>query len=63
MVEEEYKDITDIKENKTISIIKQVENCKPFVASSILFLVISLISIGIMTYFYWKSEKKYFLPY
>ena len=46
MVEEECKNITDIKENKTIlgnsknSIIKKVENCKPFVASSILLIFV-----------------------
>ena len=35
IVEEKHQEINDFTQNKTISIIKKVENCKPFVASSI----------------------------
>ena len=60
---EECKEITDIKENKTVTLIKKIENCKPFVASSILFVCVSVISTGIMTYFYCKSRNNSILPY
>ena len=52
--------------NKTTSgnsIIKKVENCKPFVASSILFISISVILTAIMIYFCLKSRNKSVLPY
>ena len=43
-----------IKENKTISIkenkVISIKNCKPFVASSILFLSVSVIVIGLFVY-------------
>ena len=47
----------EVPENKTIkcktfpTLIKKVKDCKPFIAVSILFLCISIILIGIMTYF------------
>ena len=46
----------DIVQNKTVTLIKKIEynsieNCKPFVASSILFVCDSIISTGIMIYF------------
>ena len=69
MVEEECKEITDIKKNtdikgnKTISLIKQVENCRPFVASSILFVSVSIVLTGIMIYFHCKSKNRDVLPY
>ena len=63
MVEEECNEIVDIKQNKAISITKQVESCKPFVASSILFVSVTIILTGIMIYFYIKSKHRDFLPY
>ena len=56
----------DIVQNKTTSgnsIIKKVENCKPFVASSILFVSVSIILTGIMIYFCLQSRNKDVLPY
>ena len=56
----------DISQNKTISLInkkKEKENCKPFVASSILFVCVSALSTGIMTYFYCQSRNNSVLPY
>ena len=54
----------DIVQVKTIALIKKIEfnsiecnsteNCKPFVASSILFVCVSVILTGIMIYFYCK---------
>ena len=38
-------------QNKTITLIKKVKNCKPFIGVSILFLCITIILIGIMIYF------------
>ena len=63
IVEEEECDIEtdDIVQNKTITLIKK--NWKPFVASSILFVCVSVILTGIMTYFYCKSRNKNVLPY
>ena len=55
--------IDDILNNKTISVTKYVENCKPFVASSILFVSVSIILTGIMIYFYIKSNNKNVLPH
>ena len=64
IVEEECDvETNDIIQNKTISIIKKVENCKPFVASSFLFVSVSVISTGIMVYFYCKSRNKDILLY
>ena len=61
--EEECKEIIDdLPQNKTISITKQVENCKPFVASSILFVSVSMILTGIMIYFYVKTRNNDILP-
>ena len=41
-------------QNKTVSIIKYVENCKPFVALSILLVSVSIILTGIVVYFHVK---------
>ena len=41
--------------NKTL--IKKVENCKPFIGKRILFLCVSLIFGGIITHFYLKSKN------
>ena len=50
-------------ENKIITLIKKVEDCKPFIGVSILFLCVSIILTGIMIYFYLKSKNRYVLPY
>ena len=70
IVEEEYHvETNDIIQNKTISgnsknlVIKRTENCKPFVASSILFVSVSIILSGIMIYFCVESKNKDVLPY
>ena len=46
---------------KTIT--KQIENCKPFVASSILFASVSVIVTGIVVYFCFNSRNNNILPY
>ena len=50
-------------ENKTITLIKKVKDCKPFIGVSVLFLCVSITLTGIMIYFYLKSKNKYILPY
>ena len=58
IVEEQCDTETDdILQNRTITSIKKIENCKPFVASSILFVSVSIILSGIMIYFCIKSRK------
>ena len=52
--EEIIDDTTTFTQNKTIVIKELVENCKPFVASSILFVSVSITLTGIMIYFYVK---------
>ena len=54
---------TTITQNKTVLITKHVENCKPFVTSSILFASVSVILTGIVVHFYVKSRQKDVLPY
>ena len=44
-------------ENKTITLIKKIRNCKPYVGVSILYLCISIILIGIMIYFCLKLKN------
>ena len=44
-------------QNKTITLIKKIENCKPFISLSILFLCISVILTGMMIYFCFKIKK------
>ena len=69
IVEKECEEINDFTHNKTISgnsknlITKKIENCKPFVASSILFVSVSVMLSGIMIYFCLKSRNKDVLPY
>ena len=61
---DEIKNIFDCKtffKNKT-TLIKKINNCKPFISESNLFLCISIILIGITTYFYLKSKNNV-LPY
>ena len=67
LIVEECKIITDnakktshVKENKTIALIKRVECCKPFVASSISFVCVVT---GIIIYFYCKLKNNSVLPH
>ena len=53
----------DITQNKTISTTKYVENCKPFVASSMLFVSVLIILTVTMIYFCVKSQDKDVLPF
>ena len=53
---DEFCEFPDIK-NKTVTLTKKVKDCKPFVASSILFVCVSVISTGVITYFYCKSRN------
>ena len=56
----------DIEQNKTVTFIKKVEcieDCKPFAASSILFVCLSVILTGIMIYFHCKSRNNSVFPY
>ena len=61
--EEIIDDTTTIAQNKIIVIKELVENCKPFIASSILFVSFSIILTGIIVYFCVKSTHKDELPY
>ena len=47
--------------NKTITLIKKVKDCKPFIGVSVLFLCVSITLTGIMIYL--KPKNKYVLPY
>ena len=58
----ETDEIKSVSENKTITLIENVKNCKPFVRVSVLFLCISIILTGIMIYFYLKSKNNV-IPY
>ena len=69
--EEECEEINDnviinnkIESNKTILIKEKhfVTDCKPFVASSILFLLVVIILTGLLVYFYVNSRSKNVLP-
>ena len=53
--------IKDASVNKTINLIKKMQNCKPFISVSILFLCVSIILIRIMIYFYLKSKNNVLL--
>ena len=62
----EYKSFFECKEfskNKTVTLIKKVNDCKPFVTLSILFLCASIILTGTMIYFYLKLRNSNVLPY
>ena len=50
-----------VSENKTVTLIKKVKHCEPFIGVSILFLCVSIILTGIMIYF--KIRKFFFLLY
>ena len=49
-------------ENKKVTLIKKIKECKPFVVSSILFVYVSVVTTGIMIYFCLKSRNKSVLP-
>ena len=61
--EEIIDDINYVIQNKTVTLIKKIENCKPFIGVSILFLYISIILTGMMIYFCLKPRKNNALPY
>ena len=48
--------------NKTITLIKKMQNCRPFISVSILFLCFSIALIGIMVYFCLRLKNNV-LPY
>ena len=57
---DEIKNVSECKafpEKKTITLIKNVKDCKPLIGVSILFLCVSIILIRIMIYFYLKSKN------
>ena len=56
-------DISYVIQNKTVTLIKKIENCQPFIGVSILFLCISILLTGMMIYFCLKPRKKNALPY
>ena len=56
-------EIKSVSENKTVTLIKKIKNCKPFSGVSILLICVSIILTGIIAYFYLKSRKNNFLPY
>ena len=62
---DEIKNVSKCKAfpaNKTITLIKKVKDCIPFIGVSILFLCVPIL-IGIMIYFYLKSKNNNVLPY
>ena len=57
---DEIKNVSECKpfpENKTTTLIKKLEVCKPFIGVSVLFLCVSITLAGIMIYFYLKSKN------
>ena len=64
---DEIKNVSECKafpEKKTITLIKNVKDCKPLIGVSISFLCVSIILIRIMIYFYLKSKNNNnVLPY
>ena len=57
---DEIKNVSECKafpENKTITLIKTVKDCKPFIGESILFLCVSIILTRIMIYFFLKLKN------
>ena len=55
-------EIKSVSKNKTVTFIKKVKYCKPFIGVSILFLCVLSILMGIMTYFCLKLKNNV-LPY
>ena len=63
---DEIKNVSECKafpENKIVTLMKNVKDCKPFISVSILFLCVSITLTGIMIYFYLKSKNTNVLPY
>ena len=63
---DEIKNVSECKafpENKIVTLMKNVKDCKPFISVSILFLCVSITLTGIMIYFYLKSKNANVLPY
>ena len=63
---DEIKNISKCKafpENKTITLIKKVKDCKPFIGVSVLFVCFSITLTGMIIYFYLKSKNNNVLPY
>ena len=64
---DKIKNVSECKafpENKTITLIKKVKDCKPIIGVSVLFLYVSITLTGIMIYFHLKSKNnKNVLPY
>ena len=57
---DKIKNVSECKafpENKTITLIKKVKDCKPFIGVSVLFLRVLITLTGIMIYFYLKSKN------
>ena len=48
---EKCDEIENVSKNKTLVLIKKIENCKPFIGVRVLFLCVSIILTGIMIYF------------
>ena len=66
LIEEEECDVETSEkirstENKTVTLIKKIKNCKLFIGASILFLCIPILLRGTMIYFYLKSNNNNFL--
>ena len=55
--------IKSISVNKTVTLIKKIKDCKPFIGVSILFLCVSIMLIGIMICFYLKVRINNVLLY
>ena len=63
LIVEEYDiETDDVMKNKTVTQTKK-ENCKPFVALSVLFACVSVRTTEIMIYFCVKSRNNDVLPY
>ena len=60
---EEVIDNETVSINKTITTKEKIKSCKPFVVSSILFLLVSVTLTGVFIYCYISSWPKYELPY
>ena len=63
LIEEEECDIeaSEKMKNKTVTLVKKIRNRKPFVASSVLLLCVSVIMTGTMNYFCLKSKNNVLL--
>ena len=59
---DEIKSISECRafpDNKTVGLIKQIEDCKPFIGVSVLFFCITIILIRIMIYFCLKLKNNF----